>query len=523
MKRKFKVYQKGRYVEKEMAYIPFRFILAMLMVIIEVISIIAILVFLTLFVPYFYIAIYITVVCIVLRIISKDDNPDYKVPWIITVICLPIVGMMLYFMFSKRVLPKKIIKRFELTSQVYEYDKHNLNLTDLKKENSLIYTQALNICNLSNVNLYKNNNIKYYKCGEDMFIDILAELKEAKEFIFIEYFIIEQGLFWNSILEILKEKASMGVDVKVIYDDIGCMTTLPSNYYKQLSEYNIKAVPFSKLRGTADGEFNNRSHRKIMVIDGIVGFTGGLNIADEYINEIDRFGYWKDNGIRIIGDSVNELTKLFLTDYILNDKKIKEIDFSKYFKEIKEVNNCNNFIIPFGDGPKPIYDKNVGKIAIMNLINHATNYVYISTPYLIIDNEMIRCIENASYRGVDIKILIPGTPDKKIVYDLSKSTADVLIKSNVKVYKYTKGFNHAKTYIADDQVGIIGTMNLDYRSLTHHFENGVWIYNDEVIKEIKEDFINVFAESQLFTKEDLSKSIIKKFIRSIIKIFSPLL
>lgn len=522
MKKNIKVYENGKYVEKQVNYIPMRYIVSILMAIFEIMAIIAILVVLALYIPYFYISIYITVVVIILHIIGGDENPDYKIPWLVAVIALPIVGMMLYFIFSKRKLPNKIIKKLEVIDKSISYDNHDVYLKELKYENELISSQALNLTKLSKSNLYKNNYIKYYPLGEDLFEDILKELKNAKEFIFMEYFIIEEGKFWNAILDILKEKAILGVEVKLLYDDIGCMSTLPGNYYKKLRSYNIDAIPFSKLRGTADGEFNNRSHRKIMVIDGIVGFTGGVNIADEYINEVEKYGHWKDTGIMIKGSSVNELTRLFLIDYYLNNKKVKEFEFDKYYR-YQDYKDINNYVIPFGDGPKPIYEKNVGKIAIMNLLNHATKYVYITTPYLIVDNEIMRCIENASLRGVDVRIVIPGIPDKKMVYELTKYSADILTKSNVKVYKYTPGFIHAKEYIADDEVGIIGTINLDYRSLTHHFENGVWVYDEKFVKTIKDDFIEIFDNSKLINEELSKVNIFKRVIRALLKMISPLL
>jgi len=526
MKRNIKVYQNGKYVEKEINYIPIRYIIAIMLAVIEIALIIGILVLLILYIPYFYIAMYITVFFIILKIISNDENPDYKVPWIVTVIALPIVGMMLYFMFSKRKLPKKIIKKLVFLNKRIIYTNHKSNLESLKNENIMYYTQALNLCKISNSNLYRNDYLTYYKLGEEMFKDMLNELKKANEFIFMEYFIISEGNFWNLILEILKEKAKVGIEVKVVYDDIGCMSTLPGSYYKELKKYNIDAIPFSKLKGTADGEFNNRSHRKILVIDGKVGFTGGINIADEYINEDVRFGHWKDTGIKIIGESVNELTRLFLIDYYLNVKS--DIDINMYLKYTNDINNnidCenNNYVIPFGDGPKPIYEKNVGKIAIMNLLNHATKYVYITTPYLIIDNELMRCIENTALRGVDVRIMIPHIPDKKLVFEMTKSSAEILMKSGVKVYEYSPGFIHAKSYIADDKIGMIGTINLDYRSLTHHFENGVWFVDDMLVKDIKEDYLDMVEISELLNNKTIKNNFLRRLIRSIIKLFSPLL
>lgn len=522
MKKSIRVFENGEYVDKVINYIPIRYIISILLAIFEIISIIAILVLLAMYVPYFYIAIYITVIVIEITIIASDENPDYKVPWLVTVIALPIVGMMLYFMFSKRKLPKKIIKKLDIYNKPINYGEHQHNLEMLRNENELLYTQALNLCNISDSHIYKNSELKYFKIGEEMFKDILIELSKAERFIFLEFFIIEEGMFWNSILEILKDKAKKGVEIKVVYDDIGCMSTLPGNYYKELKKFNIDAVPFSKLRGTADGEFNNRSHRKIIVIDGKVGFTGGVNIADEYINEIVRFGHWKDTGIKLNGLCVNELTRLFLIDYYLNIKKISDIDFNEYYSKEEIITN-NNYVIPFGDGPKPIYDKNVGKIAIMNLLNLATRYVYITTPYLIIDNELMRCIENAALRGVDVRLVIPHIPDKKIVFELSRNSAEILTKSNVLVYEYTPGFVHAKSYIADDLVGIIGTINLDYRSLTHHFENGVWFCDKEIVKEIKDDFNEMFEKSILINNKKYKVNVFKRVLRALLKLISPLL
>ena len=522
MKKNIRVYDKGKYVDKEINYIPLRYIISVLMAIFEIASIIAILILLTLYIPYFYISIYITVFVLIITIIAKDENPDYKIPWILAVIALPIIGMMLYFMFSKRKLPDKVVKKLNIIDKPLNCEESDLNFEQLKLENELITSQALNLCCLSKSNLYKNNKVDYYSLGEEMFVDILTELNKAKEFIFLEYFIIENGLFWDSILEILIKKASLGVEVKLLYDDIGCMSTLPGNYYKMLKKHKIDAKPFSKLRGTADGEFNNRSHRKILVIDGKIGFTGGINIADEYINKYEKYGHWKDTGIKIEGNSVNELTRLFLLNYYLNDKKITQYEFEKYYR-YTTIEGVNNYIIPFGDGPKPIFDKNVGKIAIMNLLNHATKYVYITTPYLIVDNEIMRCIENASLRGVDVRIIIPGIPDKKMVYELTKSSGEILIKSNVKVYHYTPGFIHAKQYIADDKVGIIGTINLDYRSLTHHFENGVWLYDEKNIKIIKKDFEDMFNKSELINETKQKVNIFKKLLRALLKLISPLL
>ena len=519
MKKKITVYERGKKIERNVNIIPFRYILAVIISVLEIAAIIGIVVLLAIYVPYFYTLIIATIVLLVIGIIGSHDNPDYKIPWILVVILLPIIGMMLYFIFNERRLPKKFLKK---------YHKHynSLELSDdenhkkLKEEDKLIASYALELCKISKSHLYKNTELSYFKLGEEMFASILIDLKNAKDFIFLEYFIIEEGLFWNSILNILKEKAQNGVEVKVVYDDIGCMNTLKGNYYKTLKKFNIDCVLFSKLKAAADGEFNNRSHRKMLIIDGKIAYTGGVNIADEYINKERRFGHWKDTGIKLVGEAVKEYTRLFLVDYYINVKKDVDLDYSKYYGNFGTKNE--SYIIPFGDGPNPIYTENVGKNVIINILNQAKDYVYITTPYLITDNEVIKTIKNTALRGIDVRIITPHIPDKKMVFELTRSNYDILIQSGVKIYEYKPGFIHAKSYISDDIIGMIGTINLDYRSLTHHFENGVWIYNDQIIKEMKVDFIETINQSILINDNPIKTSKLRKLFRSILKIFSPM-
>ena len=321
--------------------------------------------------------------------------------------------------------------------------------------------------------------------------------------------------------ELRHPKASAGVDVRVMYDDIGCMTTLPGNYNKILEKYGIKSVIFSKLRGSADNEFNNRSHRKIVVIDGKIAYTGGVNIADEYVNERIRFGHWKDTAIRIEGDAVRELTFLFLASFGLNSKRLPELPNEAY--PAYESESASGFTVPFGDGPRPIYKRNVSKSAIQNMIGSATDYVYMTTPYLIIDNDLCSDIERAALRGVDIRIVVPHIPDKKIVFGITRSFYNRLIDAGVKIYEYEPGFIHAKSYVADGKYAIVGTVNLDYRSLVHHFENGVWMYRSDCIADIKRDIDQTLEKSILISSDMLKTGIITRFIRSIVRIFAPML
>ena len=522
MKKKIKVYSKGKYTDKEINYIPLRYILAILIALLEVVAMIGVMVVLAIYVPYFYTAILITEVVSIITIVVSSGNPDYKLIWLFFVVMLPLVGLMLYLIFHKRKLPKRMVKRLKNVSDSYSYN-DNENFKQLQERDEIMALQAHSLCKTSNVHLYRNAELEYYASGEQMFEAMLEQLKKAEKFIFLEYFIIENGKFWDEILNVLIEKAKLGVEVKLMYDDVGCMTTLPGDYYKTLSKkYNIQTVLFSKLRGQADGEFNNRSHRKILVVDGCVGFTGGINIADEYINLKSRFGHWKDGGVKIKGLAVNELTKLFLSDYCINVKKDKPINFDKYYIA-QDQNGIDNYVVPFGDGPKPVYNYSVGKMAIMNLLNQAKKYVYITTPYLIVDNELMSAIENTAIRGVDVRIIVPHVPDKKLVFGMTRNSCRQLVKAGVKIYEYTPGFIHFKSYIADDIVGIIGTMNLDYRSLAHHFENGLWIYDEKFIKQVKQDFLNTQNQSQFMNDVQPKDNILTRLANVIIRLFAPLL
>lgn len=521
MKRPLRYMANNKLVEKEINYIPVRYIIAVAITACEVLAVIGIVVALCYYVPYFYIAAWLTEIGCVIKIIASDDNPDYKVPWLLFVLIVPIAGFMLYFMFYSRTLQKKFIRRLEdLKSQGYRKDDESLMET-LQEENPVACAQAKMLCKISEAHLFTNTKQSYFPLGEDMFAAMLEDLKKAEHFIYMEYFIIEEGLFWNSILEILKEKAAAGVDVRVLYDDIGCMSTLPGDYSKTLRSYGIHAAPFSRLRGNANSEFNNRSHRKILVIDGTVGYTGGVNIADEYINEVERFGHWKDTALRLEGEAVWELTKLFLVDFGINVRKMPDNPSDLY--PPRDDVQAQGYVVPFGDGPNPIYKRRVGKSVIQNMLSGATRYAWMTSPYLIIDNDLCSDLENAALRGVDVRIIVPHIPDKKLVFAMTQSFYPRLMAAGVKIYEYEPGFIHAKSYLVDDQYAMIGTINLDYRSLVHHFENGVWMYNCESIRDLKNDLDETLSKSIRVTQESLKTNLLQRAICSLVRIFAPLL
>ena len=520
MKKKLRYMVYDKEVEREITYIPVRFIIAVALALAATLAVMAIVVLLSLYVPYFYLLMWATEIGCIIQIASSNENPDYKVPWLLVVLVVPVAGMMLYIMFHSRKLKKKYIRRMEnLKSHAYAKD-DAAELRQLAQEHPLAASQARMLCTTAETHLFRSTRQTYYPLGEDMFAAMMADLKTAEKFIFLEYFIIEEGLFWNSILEVLKEKAAAGVEVRVVYDDIGCMTTLPGNYWRVLQSYGIQATPFALLRGNADSEFNNRSHRKILVIDGRVGYTGGVNIADEYINQVVKFGHWKDVGLRLEGEAVQELTKLFLLDYGLNIRKEPEVR-QDYFP-VHTVQD-EGFLIPFGDGPMPIYPHQVGKSVIQNMLYQAQRYVWMMSPYLIIDNELCMTIENAARRGVDVRIIVPHVPDKKLILEMTRTYYERLMAAGVQVYEYEPGFIHAKCYLADDEIAMVGTINLDYRSLTHHFENGVWMYRCACLRDIRADFEDTFSKSIQVEDSMLKKGLLHRLIRSLVKIFAPML
>ena len=511
----------NRKVQREINYIPVRYIIAVLITAFEVLAVIGIVVALCRFVPYFYIAAWATEIFCVIRIIASDDNPDYKVPWLLFVLIVPIAGFMLYFMFYSRTLQKKYISRLgELKKHSYKRNDAPL-FEALKKENPTAAAQAKMLCDTAEAHLFTGTEQEYFPLGEQMYEKMLKDLQAAEKFIYMEYFIIEEGKFWNSVLDILRAKAASGVEVKVLYDDIGCMLTLPGDYCRTLGSFGIEAVPFSRLKGNADSEFNNRSHRKILVIDGKVGYTGGVNIADEYINETVKFGHWKDTAIRLEGEAVWELTRLFLIDFGINQKDVFITGSELY--PLQPQTKETGYIIPFGDGPNPVYKRRVGKGVIQNLLSGATEYVWITTPYLIIDNDLCTDLENAALRGVDVRIIVPHIPDKKLVFAMTRSFYPRLMASGVKIYEYEPGFIHAKSYLADDDYAMIGTINLDYRSLVHHFENGVWMYKCGSVKDMKADMEDTFSKCIPVTPEMLKTSLFQRFVRAVVRIFAPML
>lgn len=471
-----------------------------------------------------YISLFLTFISVLFsfNILNRKMNPDYKVPWLMIVLGLPLIGIVLYFLFSKNYLSKnqqKLLKKAKDKNKKYSIVTSN---DDIENRNYLgnYYGHNKYIENTSGFKAYKNTKTTYFKSGEDFYLDLINELKKAKKSIFMEYFIIEEGKMFNTIKEILINKAKEGIDVRLIYDDVGSASKVKTGYYKKLEKEGIKCKVFNPYIPVISGLHNNRDHRKITIIDGVIGYTGGINLADEYINEVEIFGKWKDSAIKLEGEGCKNLTLMFLNmfDLIYSvDEEYDEyinIDYPKY--------DVSGIVHPFGDGPRPIDDELIGENVYINILNAAKDYVYITTPYLIIDYNLVNAIRNAALRGVDVRIITPHIPDKKLVFNLTKSYYKELINTGIKIYEYTPGFIHAKNFISDDIVGVVGTINLDYRSLVHHFECGVWMYKCDALKDIKNDFFNTLNECEEIPKEFKLKWYIR-IINYVLKFFTPLL
>lgn len=457
-------------------------------------------------------------------LIAGNGNPAYKTAWIVVIVAFPIFGICIYLIFGANMLKKADINRLSRIEQKYAptADMSVLSALNERSGNSSASAQAKYLHNVAKARAFDHTETKYYQIGEDLYQDLLNDLKKAKKFIFLEYFIIEKGVMWDSILQILTEKVQNGVDVRVIYDDMGCMFTLPPKYPKLLKSLGIKCLVFKRVTPVLSSGFNNRDHRKICVIDGEFAFTGGINLADEYINAKKRFGHWLDCGVRLHGDAVSAFVAMFLSMWeFLSFKKGQSEDLllpPSHFEEIQG----DGIVIPYADSPCDDYP--VGESSYLNLISGAKKYVYICTPYLAIGYEMISALQRAAESGIDVRIMTPGVPDKPPVQSLSRSYYEVLVESGVKIYEYTPGFVHSKTFVCDDEIAICGTINLDFRSLCLHHECAVWMFKSSAVSDIKSSFLSNLKLCEEITLEKCYKTpLYKQIFRLILRVFSPLL
>lgn len=459
----------------------------------------------------------------ILWIVNKKDNPAYKLAWIIPILLFPILGGFLYMSFGNKKPSKKLRKKLdrEYLKSYNLLDQDQNVLTELEYLDKSFANQAKYLINTVNFPIYKGSSTEYFNSGEASFEVMLRELEKAEHYIFMEYFIIEEGYMWDSILKILVEKAKKGLDVRLIYDDFGCLTVLPNKYYKKLESMGIKCEAFNHYIPIFSIVMNNRDHRKITVIDGHVGFTGGINIADEYINLYERFGYWKDASIMIKGEAVWNFTVMFL--HMWNGIRVTDENYSIFKPHVHHAERFKDdgYVQPYGD--TPLDDEAIGENVYINIIQGAKDYVYIFTPYLIIDNEMMTVLCLAAKKGVDVRIVTPGIPDKKMVYLVTESYYRQLVEAGVQIYRYTPGFIHSKCFVCDDEVAAVGTINMDYRSLYLHFECGVLIYKSRAVMQVKEDVLKTIGESEVVTEDMCKKNIVITLLQAVLRVFAPLI
>lgn len=472
--------------------------------------------------PVFYAICTTLSIFIVIYIINLGDNPAYKIAWLVPVMLLPIFGTLLFVMFGKNRMSSGKMRRLREIEEKFNTEMANLPsyAGELKTVDPDAALQAGYIENIACVPVFKNTETTYLKSGELLFEHMLTELRKAERFIFLEYFIISPGIMWDTILEILEQKVKQGVEVRVMYDDLGCAFTLPGKYYETLEKKGIKCHPFNRLTPVLSSRFNNRDHRKICVIDGVVAFTGGVNLADEYINAYEKHGHWLDCGVMLRGEAAWSFTMMFLTmwDYAYRANE----DFALYRPKHLSGIRSDGYVIPFTDTPTD--DEPVGETVYMNMIARAKEYVYICTPYLIIDNEMLTCLKSAAKSGVDVRIITPHVPDKRFVHSLTRSYYDALIRAGVRIYEYTPGFIHSKTFLSDDRCGVVGSINLDFRSLYLHYECGAWLYGCSALKTMKDEYLETLQKCEEIT--DIWCRRARWYIRvwrSILRTLAPLL
>jgi len=476
--------------------------------------------------PWFSLALRGVSLIIALYVVYKDMRPHNKLSWIFLILFLPFIGCPCYFFFGRSEMTKKSRNHIATLQAMIEPLRERQEDVEeyLKEKSDIAHKQMSCAINVGKYPVYMENESKYYHVGDDMFVDMIDDIKKAEKFIFLEFFIMKQGVMFDTLVDVLEERAKAGVHVRLIYDDMGCIDEFPPKYYKVLQKKGIHVACFNPFRPFLSIIMNNRDHRKIVVVDGKVAYTGGLNIADEYINAIERFGHWKDAGVRVTGDAVWSFTTMFLEMWSFITKGTE--DFSKY--KLIENNNATlleqgrGFIQPYGDCP--LDKRYLIESIYLNLISNAKKYVYIFTPYLIIGSELSTALINAARSGVDVRIVTPAIPDKKMVFLLTQSNYESLIRGGVKIYQYTPGFIHSKCFVVDDEYASVGTTNLDFRALYLHFECGVLMYKTQSVLKVKEDALLTFENSkQVSLAECENKNFFYQLFLSVMRLFSPLL
>ena len=472
-----------------------------------------------------YIASRIVAVFVVVRLFGREWNSAFKLPWTILILLSPVVGLLLYAILGRKGTAGTRHKRLyaKLRQKIFpHYHQDEEIMNKYKTSDPELYHQLYYINKIGPYVSYQNTDVKYYPQGKEGLEAQIEELKKAEKFILFEYHAIENQEAFERIKLVLFEKAAQGVEVRVFYDDMGSIGFINRKFRKEMIEHGIKCRVFNPLKPAMIFFMNNRDHRKITVIDGKVGFTGGYNMADEYFDITHPYGEWKDTGIRVMGDAVNSLSLIFLENWNGIKNTDSEEDIMKFIVDNSDYHaqEPNGVILPYADGP--IDSEPLAETAYMNLIRDSKHYICISTPYLIITDEMTRELVDAAKRGLDVRIITPGIPDKKVVYKMTRSYYMTLAKGGVKIYEYKPGFVHSKMMVVDDHMAIVGTINFDYRSLYHHFENACFIANYKAVYKIRHDFTEMIEKSRDVTERHAQKKRLG-FGEMLIRLIAPLM
>lgn len=465
---------------------------------------------------------------VMLYLINNKMNSTAKISWMLVISAMPIFGTLLFmwsqFELGHREIKLKLFEMDKLSRKTFHQDPEII--AEIKSKNPESAGLANYIYQIGGNPVYQETRTEYFPLGDDKFPRMLEELQKARSFIFLEYFIIEEGQMWGNVLEILAQKVLEGVEVRVMYDGTCELTKLPHDYPARLKKLGIKCKMWEPITPVLTSSYNYRDHRKILVIDGKVGFCGGINLADEYINKSSRFGHWKDTAVLLEGKAVDNLTLMFLQMWNVTEssKNIQQDieDFKKYFNRAQTFPQEEGYVMPYAESP--LNDHKIAENVYTDILNTAKDYVYIMTPYLILDDELFKALRYAAERGVDVRLILPGIPDKKLVWYLAKRHYARLTEAGVKIYEYTPGFVHAKVFLSDDIKAVVSTINLDYRSLYHHFECGVYLLYASCIKEIAQDFDLTFSKCRKITPESIkNEKVYIKAAGAVMKLIAPLL
>jgi len=462
-------------------------------------------------------------VVVSVRLLNKHEKAGYKFIWLFLMMLLPLFGGILYVFFYFQSNPRKLCNAIDrLTKATADYFLLPGNrLPELTDADPQFEAQANYLQSYAGFPVYSRTSQEYLPSGEAFFKRLIEELQKAERYIFLEFFILREGAMLDPILAILEEKARQGLDIRLIYDDLGCFMTLPPDYSEQMENRGIKCVVFNPFKPILSSLQNNRDHRKIVSIDGKTAFTGGMNLADEYINAVHRFGHWKDAAVMITGEGAWSLTLIFLQMWDIHRKENSDYRALYPWNAAPCAVPSDGFVQPYADSP--VDGENVGEHVYIQIINKAKKYVYINTPYLVVDDNLLSALTLAAKSGVDVRIITPHRWDKWFVAIASRSYYRQLIQAGVKVYEYTAGFSHGKTFVSDDDIATVGTTNLDFRSLYLHFECGVLLYRSSVIAAVKNDFLATIPVSREITLNDCAHNVFQRIIPDVLRIFAPLM